>query len=246
MKIFWTLLNRELATYFMSAAAYVTMVVTLAVTGAGFWLQMTLPTDESFRPDVAVFLLPTLWLMALIAATVLTMRLFAEEKKSGTLESLMTVPVTEIQVVLGKYVAAVAMFALTFLPTVSYIFIARRCSFGMEPVDLGALAAGYLCFFLIGAFYLSMGLAVSCMCRNQITAAIVTFSLFCCLFMGVSLLPYVASGMPAEVAAFLSPVEHVKDFGRGAVDTRPVVFYAGGTIFMLFATTRILESRRWI
>jgi len=246
MRTFLALFKRELATYFMSPAAYVTMVVTLIVTGAGFWLQITLPTDEPFRAEVAVFLLPTLWLMALIMATALTMRLFAEEKKAGTLESLMTVPVTETQVVLGKYFAALAMYILTFLPTISYIFLARKFSFGIEKPDIGALCAGYLVFFLSGAFYLATGLAVSSMCRNQITAAVVSFALLCGLFLIAALLPFVLTGTPAEVALFLSAAEHMKEAGRGVIDSRPLILYVSGTIFMLFATVKILESRRWI
>ena len=253
MRNFLVLWRKELATYFISMAAYVTTVVVLAVTGLDFSFRAMLSRGELLQFDTLSWL-PTLWVMVLMVATILTMRMFAEEKRSGTLEMLMTVPVTETEVVLGKYAAALTLFILIFAPTASYVFILRRFSTAMGPIDVLPIACGYLMLLLIGAFYVSIGLLLSSLSRSQIVSAVTCFSVLCVVFLLVSSLEQVLRDQAvtalqyrvARVLEYLSAFRHVRDFSRGVLDSRPVVLYLSGIALMLFTTTKVLESRRWL
>ncbi|TFH16929.1 MAG: hypothetical protein E4H02_04300 [Lentisphaerales bacterium] len=246
MRNFLTLWRRELDGYFVSSAAYVMSVVVLAITGLGFWGQARLNCGEPLRLDILVFWLPTIWLMVMIVATVLTMRLFAEEKRSGTIEALMTAPVTDAEVVLGKYASALTVFAVTFLPTILYPLVLRRFSSGIGPIDGGALLSGYAMFVLMGAFYASVGLFMSAVSRSQIVAAVMSFAALCGIFLLPGVLDHAIGGSGVAILRFLSAFEHIQDSSRGIVDTRAIVLYISCTWFMLFATTKVLESRRWV
>ena len=241
-----TLWRRELASYFTSPAVFVAMVLVLAVTGVGFSMQAALSRGSPLRVDILVFWLPTLWLMVLISATMLTARLFAEEKRSGTIETLMTAPVTESQVVLGKYAAALVVFVVTFLPTTSYMWFLRRFSSGMDTIDARALVAGYGMFFLMGAFYVSIGVLVSAMSRNVTVAAIACFALLIMLFILLGAAGHVLMGKGMFFPAIVSPFAHISDYSRGVMDSRHIVFYLSGIAFSLFAAVKVVESRRWL
>ncbi len=241
-----TLWRRELASYLSSPATFVGMVLVLTVTGLGFALQAVLSRGEPLRLDIMVFWLPTLWLMVLISATALTARLFAEEKKSGTIETLMTAPVTEAQVVLGKYGASLVVFVLTFLPTTSYVWFLHKFSAGMETLDTRALVVGYGMFFLMGAFYVSVGVLVSAMSRNLTVAAIAGFSVLCLLFLLLGTIGHVLIGKGLFFMEVASPFQHIADYSRGVIDSRQIIFYLSGIAFSLFAAVKVVESRRWL
>ena len=253
MRNFLVLWRKELATYFISMAAYITTVVVLIVTGLDFSFRAMLSRGEPLQLDDLSWL-PTLWVMVLMVATILTMRLFAEEKRSGTIESLMTAPVTETEVVLGKYAAALTVFVVIFAPTASHIFILRRFSSGVASIDILAVACGYLMLLLIGAFYVSIGLLLSSLSRSQIVSAVSCFAVLCVLFLLVSSLDQLVRDQAvtalqykgARVLEYISAFRHVKDFSRGVLDTRPVVLYLSGIALMLFSTIKVLESRRWL
>ncbi|MEI6972039.1 MAG: ABC transporter permease subunit [bacterium] len=244
MKNFRILWRRELAAYLVSPATYITMFAVLAVSGWGFWFTTKCSRGEPARIDILLFQTPTLLGMLLIAATALTMRLFAEEKRSGTIETLMTAPVSEISIVLGKYAAALTIFVIMFAPTAAYAFILQKNSDGMELLDTRVLVSGYLIFFLIGAFYLSVGMLTSSLSSSQTVAAVFSFASMFVLFLAGGLTS-VARGKVSSVVAYVSPFQHILDFSRGVVDTGPVVIYLSGTALMLFATVKVIESRRW-
>lgn len=253
MRNFLVLWRKELATYFISMAAYVTTIVVLIVAGLDFSLRAVFSRGEVLQLD-SLSGLPTLWIMVLMVATILTMRMFAEEKRLGTLEMLMTAPVTEAEVVLGKYAAALTLFFFIFLPTVTYAFVLRRYSSGIESIDPLPIACGYLMLLLIGAFYISIGLLLSSLSRSQIVSAVSCFSVLCILFLLVSSLDEVVRDQAvtafqykaARVLEYLSAFRHIRDFSRGVIDSRPVVLYLSGIALMLFSTMKVLESRRWL
>jgi len=220
------------------------MFLVLMVTGWGFWFTTKCSRGDPVRIDMVLFQPLTLWGMLLIVATVLPMKLLAEEKRSGTIEMLMTAPVTEVEVVLGKYVAALTMFILIFVPTVAYAFILKEYSSGMELIDMRTVASGYLVFFLIGSFYLSVGLLASSLSSSQIVAAVSSFSALFLLFLAGAL-SSLTRGKIAAVVAYVSPFQHILDFSRGVIDTGPVILYLSGVVLMLFMTIKVIESRRW-
>jgi ABC-2 type transport system permease protein len=169
------------------------------------------------------------------------MRLLSEERRSGSLEILMTAPVTETQVVVGKYLAALAFYLVLWAPTVLYAVIVARYS----QLDWGPLASAYLGVLGIGALFLSVGLFASGISRNQIVAALVGFALVFALFI-LGLLEFLVNDPSTrQVLSYLNLIQHMEDFSKGIVDTRRLVYYLSGTVFFLFLTSRALAANKW-
>ena len=242
MRKFMAIWRRELSASFLSPVAYVTMLVFLLMTGLIFWDAVT--KNVGTGEPLAAILCAAVVVCQTILVTVVCMRLFAEERHSGTLETLMTAPVTETQVVLGKYAGAVSFVLLVVAPSVAFIFILKALSPGIETVDMGALLGSGLIVGLTAALAVAVGLLASLTTRNQIVAGI---ACFCAIWM-VYLLGsawVVLPGRPSEMLAYVSAMEHVGDFSRGLVDTRVIALYLSFTAFVLFTAIRVLECRRW-
>jgi ABC-2 type transport system permease protein len=246
MRNFFILWKREIAAYFYSPIAYVMSMFFLFVMGYSFWVLVNVLAQGAFGTTVMGELFGSIffWLALLVVAPVLTMRLFAEEKRMGTIEALMTAPVTEASVVLAKYAGTLTLFILMWLPTAAYAFMLKLFD-PFATIDYGPMLSGYLGTLLIGAFYLSVGLFASSLTRNQIVAAIISFAIICVAFLA-GFLPYITpQPVVRDVAEYFSSPMHMLDFSRGMVDTRPLVLYTTGVIFMLFLTIRITVSKRW-
>jgi len=244
MRNFLIIWRREFASCFLSPIAYVTMVVFLVTSGFTFLVGVDRNVGGSEPLGYVLFSAIILWATILIA--VISMRLFAEEKRSGTIETLMTAPITETQIVMGKYAGALAFLVIVMAPAFSYIFILEKLSPGitMTDVDVGGILGGALIMFLVSGFFLSMGLLVSLLTRNQIVSGICCISaIWLALLFGWLLgsLPIVSP----LLAEYFSATTHIEDFSRGAIDTRTIVLYVTGIFFMLFVSVRVLESRRW-
>ncbi len=243
MKNFFTIWFRELSACFLSPVAYVLMVVFLAVSSGTFLLEVTQTPVLEQPLTVALFEAIVVWLTILV--TVVSMRLFAEEKRSGTLETLMTVPVTEEQIVLGKYAGALSFLILVTFPIAItlLLLVAVSPSVQLADLDTGALLTGGAILILVSSLLVSVGLLVSLLTRNQVIAAICCF----CAVWGVLLFGWIvtlATGGAVQVT-MITVTDHIRDFSRGMVDTRPLVLYVTGTALFLFASVRVLESRRW-
>ena len=238
-------LQRELKAYFYSPLAYVVLCFLLVVNGIVFALILSFlndPMSPAGRP-LDLFFGGTFffWLVVVFAAPVLTMRLLAEERRSGSIEVLMTAPVTEGQVVAGKYLAALLFYAFLWLPTLAYAGIVAYNS----EIDWGVVGSGYLGILLVGALFLAVGTFASAMTSNQIIAAVMSFAILLGLF-AFSLVQYLANGQVLKDAlAYLSIPQHMEEFAKGVVDTRRLVFYVTTTLFFLFLTSRALEARKW-
>lgn len=243
MRNLFTIWRRELAACFLSPIAYVTIVMFLSVAGGTFVVLVLNGRDAGLLP-VMLFESVILWLPVLI--TVISMRLFAEEKRSGTIETLMTAPVTEAEVVLGKYAGAVSFLILVVMPAIGDIFILKFMSPGVRSVDVGAILGGALILLLLSSLCVSIGLFVSLLTKNQIVAAVLCMCVVWC----VILFGWILSTLPLWVdmsrfADYISATTHIQDFARGLIDVRTVILYVSGTLFMLFVSVRVLESRRW-
>ncbi len=247
MNGFLTLWRKELTGYFLSPVAYVVTIFFLVVMGAIFSLLVSVLADGPAGVTIMNLLFgsPFFWMAMLVIIPVLTMRLFAEERRSGTLETLLTAPLSDPAVVLAKYAGAVSFYVLMWLPTVAYVLILRQFSAMMAPVDFGPMAGGYLGALLVGLFYLAIGLFCSALTSNQMVAAITAFAAMITLFL-LGLLEMVTPSPALQaVSACVSSYHHMLDFSRGAVDSRPIVFYLSGTALMLFATVKVVQSRSW-
>jgi ABC-2 type transport system permease protein len=247
MRAFFTLWRKEIAAYFLSPIAYVMMIFFLVVMGFSFWLLADLLVQGEVGTTVMKELFGSIffWIAMLILVPVLTMRLFAEEKRSGTIETLMTAPVTDTAVVLAKYAGALTFFVIIWMPTAAYAYVLKSFSPLTAPIDLGPMLSGYLGAFLVGAMYIAIGLFCSSLTSNQIVSAIVCFAVICVAFFTGFIAFISRSETLREGFAYVSSVSHMLDFSRGAVDTRPVVLCVTATALMLFATVKVIESRKW-
>jgi ABC-2 type transport system permease protein len=247
MKSFLTLWRRELADYFISPVAYIVCTMFLALMGLGFWFiaNLRLVSGASVTEIYQALYGGISWLGILMMVPLLSMRSFADEKRSGTLETLLTAPVRDGEVVAAKFLGVFTVYLLCWLPTLAYFPLLNRLNDQPVPVDPGSLAAAYIGIGLVGGFYLSIGVLCSSLTRNAIVAAISTFTLCGFHFLG-GFLPDI-SPLPAlqEWSRPFSPVYHLVDFSRGLMDIRPVVFYLSGMVLMQMVTLRVLESRRW-
>jgi len=238
-------LSRELRAYFFSPLAYAILTLFLLVNGFIFWVIVSFLSDPRARigAPLELFFGQTVyfWLVLLCIVPVLTMRLLAEERKSGTIEVLMTAPVTETQVVLGKYFAALLFYLCLWLPTLVYVAIIARHA----DVDPGPVAAGYLGVLGVGALFLAVGVFASSVARNQFVAAVLTFALLVLLFSFGLLANLVTGEVLKRAFAYLDLWQHMDDFAKGLVDTRRVVYYLSGSAFFLFLATRALAANKW-
>ncbi len=248
MRPAWTIAKREVFAYFVSPIAYVVTLVWLLWCGLQYYLLAGLfagapSLSASSNPLSAFFGGSVLFFIPLLVfAPVLTMRLLAEERHTGTLEPLLTAPITTAHVVLGKYLAALVFWVSLWIPTGLYVWITSQ--FG--SVDLGAMLASYIGVFGIGVYYMAIGLAMSALAKNQIVAALLTFMVLSGLF-ALGLLSFIeAFAEYREVIDYISLWGHMQSFSKGIVDTRFLVFdLSVGALFVYFAW-RVLEGRRWV
>jgi ABC-2 type transport system permease protein len=249
MRAFWPIYKRELFTFFVTPLAWVLIVVFLVVQGMHFFLlvarfagQVALGSDET---PLAAFFGDTvlLYLVVFLLVPPMTMRLFAEERRSGTVEMLMTAPVSSAAVVLAKYAAALTTYVAMWAPTALYLVILGRTG----DIDWHAAASAYLGVLLIGAGYISIGLCASALTRSQFLAMVWTALVLLFLFiLGLGEFDVTREGSAMhDVCAHVSVWAHMNDFASGIVDSRRLVFYATLIVLPLFVSTRAVEAWRW-
>lgn len=247
MSGFLVLWRRELAGYFLSPVAYATLTFFLAVMGTIFYFLTGIMTSGVAGATVMnlMFGSPFYWMTQMIIVPLLTMRLFAEERRMGTIETLLTAPVSDAQVVAAKFAGVFSFYAFMWLPTLLFFVGLNFFSANGLPLTAGVIIAAYLGVFLGGAMFLAIGLLCSLMTANQIIAAITCFAMLMLVFFA-GFIKFIAPFPRAQLLAeLISPHHHLLEFSRGIVDTRAVVFYLTGTAFCLFTATRVLESRQW-
>lgn len=257
MRNILTLTKHELTAYFLSPLAYVIMTAFLFFVGVIFYQTlMEYPNSEAMRNILGLTTFLTIIIMPMV-----TMRLLAEEKRSGTLEMLMTAPITEIEVVISKFLGGLVFYIFLIIPTVVYVIL--LVAWG-HP-DLGSLIAWYLGLLFLGAVCVAIGLFVSAFTSNQIVAAIITFVI---LIIEYWIIPWAANTISQLICSllnlvfgagrcdsFLNPLgktlkylgfeQHLVTLSKGLLDSRDVIFFLSVVVIFLFLTVRILESRRW-
>lgn len=227
--------ERELKSFFVSTVAWVIAAAFMAISGLLFSVILLTSNEASLR-----YLISNLSVILLFVAPFLTMRLLAEENRMGTVELLLTNPVRDVEVVLGKFLGVMgfiaAMLALTlYFPALLFIF---------GTPDPGPIATGYLGVVLQAAAFASIGLAISSTTENQIVAAFVSFAINLALWLSESVSQFL--GWPFGAAAkFLSITSHFQDFSRGVIDTSHLLFFVSVIAAALFVTYLSLQTRRW-
>jgi ABC-2 type transport system permease protein len=248
MQAYLTLSRRELAGFFLSLTGYVIIAGAALLVGLSFVVLVTnLGSDPTPIPVTELFYMTQFfWLILILAIPVITMRLFALERFSGTFETLMTTPVSDFQVVAAKFSAALIFYMVMWAPLLGCILLLRQYTNDGSAFDAGAVGSTFIGILALGSLFVSVGCFASALTRSQVTAAMISLA----LTVGIFMLSFLAQQVPSadwksQVLSVFGLPDQMHDFVRGVVDTRPVVFCLSLTFFFLFLTLRVIESRRW-
>jgi ABC-2 type transport system permease protein len=250
----WALMKKELRLYFTTPVAYGVVFCFLLITGYFFYsifafytmasmqaaMNPQMARDMNVTDSVLRPLFSNMSVILLLLMPLVTMRLFAEERRSGTIELLLTYPVRDGAVLLGKYFAALVLYASMLLLTLLYPGIVGY----FARVEWGPLLTGYIGLLLMGATFIAVGIAVSSFFENQIMAGTVTFVTLL-MFWVIGWSAEAAGGIWKTVLSQLSIIEHYDSFSKGILDTKDVIYYLNFTILALFIGLKSLEARRW-
>ena len=244
--------QKELKSYFTSPIAYVVIGFFALLYGFFYWvtlqyfmqrsMQMNLQPDTQGVNINDIMLRPLFSNAAVIVLFVLpmvTMRTYAEEKRSGTIELLLTSPLTDVQIIFGKFLGALALYTVMLSVSLAHVGIL----FYYGNPEWKPIVAGYLGLLLMGGCFLSLGLFISSLTKNQIVAGIVTFAV-ALLFWIISWVSNFATGI-GELANYLSIIDHFDDFAKGVIDTTHLVYYQSFIGFGLYLTAKSVDSERW-
>jgi ABC-2 type transport system permease protein len=224
MRKFWTLLIREVRSYFYSPIAYIVMIFFLIISGIDFYFQVSFMNQRQVQYTIqeAFFNSVFFWFAFVLIFPLITMRLFAEEFKLGTIEPLTTAPVRDWQVVLSKFLGALVFYLILWIPTLIYFWIFARITHQPAAHSPGVT-------------------------RNQIIAAIISFCAITLLFF-LGLVQFILLDVTSEtrdLLGYFSAIEHMGTFSRGVIDTRPIVLYVSMTIVVLMLTYQAFQFRKW-
>jgi ABC-2 type transport system permease protein len=232
----WTIAKREFTSYFSSALGYIVIGMFLLLVGFLFFFPFAF--IEQGRVTLSPLFDAISWLLPLISPAI-AMRTFAEENRTGTLEMLITQPVRDWEVILGKYMGAAGLLGVALVITFIYPMVISK----MGELDWGPVFGGYLGILLAGAAYVSFGVMVSSHTRDQITAFFVTF-IVAAMFFLLDKAPIVFGNL-GNYLVYFSPDYHMHSIGRGVVDLRDILYFLSVIAVCLLATARSLGSRRW-
>jgi len=243
--------DKELRSYFASPLAYIIIGFFALPFGFFFYLYLEAFLRQSMQmaqfggsqnvnQQVIRYVLQNASVIILFVMPMITMRTYAEEKRSGTIELLLTSPVTDVQIIIGKFLGAVGLYIAMLLVTMLYIAIL----FVFGNPEWRPLVAAYLGLLLMGGAFLSIGLFISSTTDNQIVAGMITFVVFLLLWI-IGWFADSAGPLVGAVTKYLSVTEHFDDFSKGVIDTKDVLYYASLITFGLFLTAKSVDSERW-
>jgi ABC-2 type transport system permease protein len=231
------LTRREISSYFVSPIAYVAMALFLVISGFFFALADFRPG----QPAAMRSIFDVMMIILVFIIPIVTMRSLSEERRTGTLETLLTAPVTDTEVVLAKFLGSWLFYLAMLAPTLLYLVLLRI--FG-HP-EYGPVASGYLGLALLGMLYVAVGVFASSLTSNQVIAAVTGFVILVVLAMFG---PWMAQAVPAPWRTVIREAtvrSHYTDFSQGVVDLVHVVYFVALAAYVLFLTVKALESRRW-
>jgi len=245
--------GRELRAYYHSPVAWVLMGFFALVFGYFFWVHVNYFVEASMRGgqfgpppsmhvnnDLIRPLLQNASVLVLFMLPMATMRTFSEEKRSGTIELLLTSPVTDLEITLGKFLGVVGLYAGLLLVTM----LPMAILFGLGQPEWKPVVSGYIGLLLVGACFLALGLFVSSTTSNQVVAGGVTF-VVALMFWIISWMADGAGPTASAVLNYLSITQHFDDFAKGVIDTKHLVYYASFIAFGLFLTVKSVDTERW-
>ena len=245
--------EKELRSYFASPIAYIIIGLFSLLFGYFFYVYLMLFVRQSeqmmqfggganvnVNQQMIRYVLLNVSVILLFLMPVITMRTYSEEKRSGTIELLLTSPVTDIQIILGKFLGAMGLYGAMLLVTMLYMSIL----FFIGNPEWRPLVAGYLGLLLMGGCFISVGLLISSLTKNQIVAGAMTFAVFLMLWV-INWMADQAGPVARQILTTLSITDHFDDFARGIIDTKHLVYYVSFITFGLFLTSKSVDMERW-
>lgn len=244
--------GKELRSYFVSPIGWVMMGLFAVIFGYFYTVYLTFFVRESMQSQFGGGgatninmrmirpLLSNASVLVLFLLPMVTMRTYAEEKRSGTVELLLTSPLTDLEIIIGKFLGAVGLYAALLAVTMIYMGIL----FIYGDPEWKPLVSGYLGLLLLGSCFIAMGLFISSLTKNQIVAGAATFVVFL-LFWIINWFADSVGPTAGAILSYLSITEHFDDFGKGIIDTKHLVFYLSFIAFGLFLTLKSVDSERW-
>jgi len=260
MKTVLAIFQKEMRTYFVSPIAYVVLTVFLVISGYFFYNILTIFIERSMfammqsqqfggpPPSIDVPALVTRNFFGVTSTVILfmlpmvTMASLADEKRRGTMELLLTSPITNLQIVAGKFLSALTFFVIMLIPTMLYMGLI--VAYSTPRMGVGPVLSGYLGLLLLGGALIALGLFISSLTENQIVAASITFGAFLILWV-IDLSGRSGGTTLQEILSYLSVLNHFEDFAKGVIDTSSMIIYSSLIFFGLFLTFRSVESLRW-
>lgn len=233
-----TIYLKEVKSYFNSAIAYIVMIVFMIISGFLFTMSFFQIGIASLRDFFGNFFIQLMLFVVFIPA--ITMRSFSEEKKQGTLELLLTKPVSDLELLLGKYLSSLSLVVITLSPTIIYFIIIKF----IGPIALAPFLTSLLGFILMSAFFIGIGIFISSLTENQIIAFIISV-LICLFFFLMGKLLIIFPPSLVSIFEYLTTDYHLNNISRGVIDSRVLIYYFSMIIFTLFLTKVSLESRKW-
>jgi ABC-2 type transport system permease protein len=247
-RAFWVLLKRELGAVLFSPIAYVTFVLLYLVNGFSFQFLLTAVARNGSLQNFTImqffFGWALYWFVVIPSIPILTMRLFSEEYKSGTIELLLTAPVTDWDVVLSKFFSQVVFYIILWVPTLLYVGIFQILTKHQIPINWGPLLLTYGMVILTGMFFLSIGLFASALSKNQVIAAFISFSTILLLFFSGFLASANTDSGFQDFISYIGILNHMQTFTKGIFDSRPIVLYFSFTALFLVLTQQVMSMRR--
>ncbi|HEY2433805.1 MAG TPA: ABC transporter permease subunit [Vicinamibacterales bacterium] len=243
--------QKELRSYFSSPMAYVIIGFFLLPFGVFFYLYLQAFVQQSLQmaqaggsininQQVIRYVLQNASVIILFIMPMITMRTYSEEKRSGTIELLLTSPISDVEIILGKFFGALGLYGAMLAVTLCYMAIL----FVYGSPEWRPLVAGYLGLLLMGGTFLSIGLLISSTTSNQIVAGVVTFVVFLLLWI-IGWFADSAGPTLGPITSYLSITEHFDDFSKGIIDTKHVIYYLSFITFGLFLTAKSVDTERW-
>ncbi|MCK4852722.1 MAG: gliding motility-associated ABC transporter permease subunit GldF [Bacteroidales bacterium] len=241
-----TVFRKEITTFFSTLTGYVVIIVFLAVNSLFMWVfKGNLNVLDNGHANLDTLFIMAPWIFLFLVPAI-TMRVFAEEKRSGTLELLLTQPIPEIHIVLAKFFASLALILFSLLPTLVYYYSVHRLGSPPGNLDSGGIWGSYVGLFFLAAVYASVGIFISSLTDNQIISFIVAVLISFFLYTGFDLMTSMdLFGNLDNMLLRLGISEHYKSIRRGVIDTRDIIYFLSVISIFLIATRFVLQSRKW-
>jgi len=242
----WSLYRKEIASFFSSITGYLVVGVFLVLTGLFLWVipgEMNILFGGYATLDSLFYLAPWLYLFLVPAVT---MRLFADEKRTGTIELLYTRPLTEMNIVLAKYLAGLTLVAISLVPTLIYFYSVVQLGNPIGNIDYGGTWGSFIGLLFLAGIYVAIGVFCSSLTDNQIVSFVVAVLVSFIFYYGFEALSQVVSSNSTQsIIVYLGIDEHYQSMSRGVIDSRDLLYFLSVIILFLYLTRTVLSSRKW-